>query len=163
MKDAFLSAMSNVASSVCIVTTEGGAGKAGVTVSAMSSVSVVDDEATLLVCVHELSPACEAIRANGIFCVNVLADDQSIVSDTFAGRFEAKGEAKFDCASWRTEETGAPVLDNAVSSFDCKLLHDHKVGTHHIFIGAVQAADAAEGRKPLLYHDRKYCAPEALG
>ena len=85
-RDLFIEGMSHAASTVNIVTTDGPAGRAGVTVSAMCSVTA--DAPTLLVCVHQKSAACEAILANGVFCVNVLRDDQALISDTFAGRIQ---------------------------------------------------------------------------
>ena len=82
----FLAAMSHAACTVSVVTTDGPAGRAGVTVSAMASVSADTPQPTLLVCVHHLSHAAEAILGNAAFCVNVLRDDQSDISDHFAGR-----------------------------------------------------------------------------
>ncbi len=87
IRDRFLDGMSHAACTVNIVTTDGPAGRAGVTVSAMASVSADSDWPTLLVCVHHLSPAAAKIVENGVLCVNVLRDDQSYISDTFAGRF----------------------------------------------------------------------------
>ena len=116
LRDRYLEAMSEAAATVSVVTTDGPAGRAGVTVSAMCSVSA--DPPTILVCVHHLSPACEAIRENGAFCVNVLGDEQSIISDTFAGRAPAPGGDKFDCAAWRTLATGAPALDDPLVALD---------------------------------------------
>ena len=45
----------------------------------MSSVSADTAQPTLLVCIHHLSPAGQAIINNGVCCVNVLRDDQSFV------------------------------------------------------------------------------------
>jgi len=160
MKDEFLQAMSRAANSVTVVTTDGVAGRVGVTVSAMCSVSVDDPSPTILVCVHNLSPACAAIRTNGAFCANLLSEDQCTISDSFAGRSEASGEKKFDCATWHNQVTGSPVLDDALASFDCKLLHDVLVGTHRIFIGQVEHVGSGSIGKPLVYHDRQYCAPK---
>ena len=80
------------------------AGRAGVTVSAMASVSA--EGPTLLVCVHHKSPAAAAILENGVFCVNVLRDDQSHVADTFAGRLPPGEGGKFACAEWIGGVTG---------------------------------------------------------
>ncbi|EBA01956.1 flavin reductase-like, FMN-binding protein [Rhodobacterales bacterium HTCC2150] len=88
LRQGFLTGMSCAACTVNIVTTDGPAGRAGVTVSAMSSVSADTPKPTLLVCVHHLSPAADLILENGVFCVNVLRDDQGYISDTFAGRFK---------------------------------------------------------------------------
>jgi len=69
-------------------------------VSAMVSVSADTPRPTLLVCIHHLSPVADALLQNGVFCVNVLREDQAHISDTFAGRSGAHGLEKFDCAEW---------------------------------------------------------------
>lgn len=159
MKDAFLQAMSRAANSVCVVTTDGAAGRAGVTVSAMTSVSVDTPHPSLLVCVHSLSPACDAIQRNRVFCANLLSSDQAEVSNSFAGRTEAKGADKFNAANWTTGETGAPLLDGALASFDCKVMHDVLVGSHRIFVGEALAVASPNDGLPLLYFDRDYAEP----
>jgi flavin reductase (DIM6/NTAB) family NADH-FMN oxidoreductase RutF len=85
LRQRFVTGMSHAACTVNVVTTDGSAGRFGVTVSAMSSVSADSERPTLLACVHESSPAARAILENGVFCVNVLRDDQSFISDVFAG------------------------------------------------------------------------------
>ena len=111
----FLSGMSHAACTVNVVTTDGSAGRVGVTVSAMSSVSADTAKPTLLVCVHHESFAAKAILENGVFCVNVLRDDQSYISDTFAGRFKDTVTDKFDCSKWHSMSTGAPrVIDHRI-------------------------------------------------
>jgi flavin reductase len=153
LRDRFLDAMSQAAASVSVVTTDGPAGRAGVTVSAMCSVSA--DPPTLLVCVHHLSRSCVAIRDNGRFCVNLLGAGQSEISDTFAGRVPAPGGDKFACARWRKLATGAPAMDQALVALDCRLIECVRQGSHTIFIGKV--ADVALGRgAPLLYAKRAY-------
>jgi len=162
MKEAFLQAMSRAANSVCVVTTDGLGGRLGVTVSAMSSVSADTPTPSLLVCVHGLSPACEAIRKNGVFCANLLCSTQSYISDSFAGRSGAKDAQKFDCAAWEHGATGAPVLPIALASFDCRLMHDVLVGSHRIFIGEIAEVQSRGDGMPLIYHQRSYARPEAL-
>ena len=162
MKGAYLSAMSRAANTVCVITTDGTAGRAGVTVSAVTSVSVEDPAPTLLACVHHLSPACDAIQRNRVFCANVLGTDQANVSDCFAGRTGAKGVDKFGCADWSAEETGAPVLVGAQATFDCRMLHDVLVGSHRIFVGQVVAVTSASTGMPLVYYDRAYASPTQL-
>ena len=130
--------MSCAAATVNVVTTDGPAGRSGVTVSAMSSVSADGNAPTLLVCVHEKSPASKTIIENGCFCVNVLRDDQSYVSDTFAGRTKTADGDKFSCGSWATMTTGAPRFVDPLTAFDCKVKSSERVGTHHVFIGEVQ-------------------------
>ena len=100
LKQQFFNGMSHAACTVNVVTTDGAGGRAGVTVSAMSSVSADTPQPTLLVCVHHKSASAAAILENGIFCVNVLRDDQSYISDTFAGRLTTDDGDKFSCADW---------------------------------------------------------------
>ncbi len=159
LRDAFLAAMARVAATVNIVTTDGPAGRAGVTVSAMSSVSADGEAPTLLVCVHYQSSAAPAILENGTFAVNILRDDQSWISDTFARRREAPGGDKFAAGDWHAMPSGAPRVEGAVAAFDCRVLSSERVGTHHIFIGEVTDVHLAATGTPLLYHYRSYGAP----
>ncbi|WP_421707214.1 flavin reductase [Algihabitans sp.] len=165
----FLEGMSRVATTVSVVTTDGPGGRAGVTVSAMSSVSADGPQPVLLVCVHRDSPAAAAIRTNGVFCVNLLRDEQAGVSDVFAGRIKTVDGDKFSCALWTTLATGAPLAEDRLVAFDCRLLQEQAVGTHHVFFGAVQAVAPAPGEaageapgRALLYADRAYGTPARL-
>lgn len=159
LRDRFLQGMSCAAATVNVVTTDGPAGRSGVTVSAMSSVSADGNAPTLLVCVHEKSPAARTIIDNGCFCVNVLRDDQSYVSDTFAGRIKTASGDKFDCGSWVTMTTGAPRFVDPLTAFDCTVKSSEQVGTHHVFIGEVQEIFLATGGHPLIFAHRAYGSP----
>ncbi len=153
LRTSFVEAMSQAAATVSVVTTDGPAGRAGVTVSAMCSVSA--DPPTLLVCIHHRSRACAAVRGNGRFCVNLLGDHQSEISDTFAGRLPAPGGDKFACAQWRALATGAPALEDALMALDCRLVAQLRQGSHSVFIGAVAEVALGEGA-PLVYAKRAY-------
>lgn len=162
LRGKFLDGMSHAACTVSIVTTDGSAGRAGVTVSAMTSVSADTERPTLLVCVHHLSPAAPAIIENRSFCVNVLRDDQARISDTFAGRIAAKDGDKFACAAWEPMATGAPRLADPLVAFDCRLVGHDKVGTHFVFFGAVEDIHDAAGGTALVYANRAYGSTVAI-
>ncbi len=153
----FIDAMSGLVSSVSIVTTDGVAGRAGATVSAMTSVAADGDAPTLLVCLHHETAAAPAILENGCFCVNILNSDQAEIANIFASRTTMLGADKFNAGPFETYETGAPSLSSALASFDCALMSEERVGTHHVIIGAVRKIAKTEG-KPLLYGDRDYQA-----
>lgn len=154
----FLEGMSHAACTVNIVTTDGQAGRAGVTVSAMASVSADSTWPTMLVCVHHLSPAATRIVENGVLCVNVLRDDQSYISDTFAGRFKDEVNDKFECAEWVSMPSGAPRIVDPLVAFDCRLISSEKVGTHYIFLCEVRELHVSGGGSPLIYANRAYGA-----
>ena len=165
----FLAGMSHLAATVNVVTTNGPAGQGGVTVSAMSSVSADTPKPTLLVCVHSEGSAAPMILENGVFCVNVLRDDQAYISDAFAGRFRDQLSDKFDCAEWCGMVTGAPRVVDPLVAFDCRVVSSDLVGTHHVFFGEVQHVYTASHGSPLIYARRAYGAtsrietPSSLG
>ncbi len=159
MRERFLQGMSKLASPVSVVTTDGPAGRAGVTVSAVCSVSA--DPPSLLVCIHHLSSACAAIEGNRRFCVNALRDDQAHVSEVFAGRIEAPGGDRFACADWETTSSGVPVLCNSLVAFECRLSATLLEGTHRIFVAEVLSVGPTDGR-PLVHANRCYAAPAPL-
>ncbi|MFO0998291.1 MAG: flavin reductase family protein [Alphaproteobacteria bacterium] len=156
-RGAFIEAMRHAAACVAVVTTDGPAGRLGITVCAMSSVSA--DPPSVFVCVNNASRAAEAIAVNRRFCVNLLAHHQTELSDVFAGR---SGRAdRFAGFAWSALGTGAPSLEDALSSFDCRLVERHVFGSHTVFMGLVVAVRSGEGA-PLVYHDRAYCRPMAV-
>lgn len=162
LRSAFLEGMSHMASTVNIVTTAGPGGRAGVTVSAMSSVSADTPAPSLLVCIHHMSSACPAILKNGVFCVNVLRDDQAYISDTFAGRIGTEDGDKFSCTEWITQGTGAPRVIDPLVAFDCRLTHSELIGTHHVMFGAVEEIFIGQQGLPLIYANRAYGTPAPL-
>lgn len=162
LRQAFLDGMSCVAATVNVVATDGPGGRSGVTVSAMSSVSADTEKPILLICVNAQGSGAASIIRNGVFTVNILRDDQSFVSDTFAGRYGDKGEARFGCASWENGVTGAPILKGALTSFDCRLIEGRIVGQHHVLFGEVQQVYLAERGRALIYANRSYSTALSL-
>ncbi|MDQ0469590.1 flavin reductase family protein [Labrys wisconsinensis] len=162
LRQRFLAGMSSAACTVNVVTTDGPAGRFGVTVSAMASVSADTPRPTLLVCVHERSAAARAIIANGVFCVNVLRDDQAHISDCFAGRWKTADGDKFSCADWTADATGAPRVVDPLVAFGCRLTAMQQVGTHHVLFGAVEDIFTAGEGAPLIYANRAYGRPARL-
>lgn len=159
LRDAFIHAMSRAAATVSVVTTDGSAGLAGVTVSAMTSVSADGDAPTMLVCVNRDASAAGPILENGCFAINVLEAGQQDLADLFAGRTETRGAARFDALAYDRLETGAPVL-RALANFDCEVQAVDPIGTHHVILGAVRAVRCEETGTPLIYGMRSYLRAE---
>jgi flavin reductase (DIM6/NTAB) family NADH-FMN oxidoreductase RutF len=159
LRDDFIHAMSRAAATVSVVTTDGPAGLAGVTVSAMTSVSADGEAPTMLVCINRSASAAEPILENGCFAVNVLEAGQQPIADIFAGRTNAQGGARFDDLPWDRLATGAPVL-RGLAGFDCEVQAVDPIGTHHVILGAVRAVRASEAGTPLIYGMRSYLRAE---
>jgi flavin reductase len=152
----FRYAMSLAVTGVNIVTTDGPLGRIGLTVSAVSSVSA--EPPMLLVCVNQKSIACNAIRGNGYFAVNVLAASQQSVAETFSGSDKHGSAFTFTDEQWLAKTTGSPVLRDAVAAFECEIESAVAAATHTIFIGRVIATTECAAM-PLLYTNRGYGRP----
>ncbi|MCO4777106.1 MULTISPECIES: flavin reductase family protein [Lentibacter] len=155
LRGSFLEAMSRAANSVYIVTTDGVAGRGGVTVTAFSSVSADVSEPRLLICMHHESSTAQLIRANGVFCVNILSAAHEELSERFAGR-RGKGEDRFAEGNWTRASSGLLRLEDALASYDCRLSEQSLVGTHHVLFGAVQDVVLGPDATPLLHTRRGY-------
>lgn len=160
LRTAFLEGMSRAAASVSVVTTGGPAGRGGVTVSAMTSISAEGDKPTMLTCLNATSSALPLVLENGCFCINVLRTGQTDISDVFSSRLPAPGGDKFNAVETEVMVTGAPRIMAALVSFDCRLISAERIGTHHICIGAVEAVVSAPEGEPLLYGMRRYLRAE---
>lgn len=150
----FREAMTRVAASVHLVTTDGPAGRRGVTVTSVCSVS--DAPATLLVCLNQSSPANRLFEDNRVFAVNVLSAAAQSVARIFAGEGALEPEARFASAKWSTLSTGAPILEGALASFDCRIVDSRMVATHRVMIGEVVALRIGPSDPSLIYRDRGY-------
>ena len=156
LRDRFVAGMSHAACTVNVVTTDGPTGRAGVTVSAMASVSADGEAPTLLICVHHLSPAAPKIIENGVLCVNVLREDQSYISEAFAGRFKDELGDKFECTDWVVLANGTPRVADPLVAFECRVLSAERVGTHHVLLCGVEDTHSARLGSPLIYANRSY-------
>lgn len=151
--DRFRETMRRTASGVAILTTDGAAGRAGITVSTLCSLSM--EPPSVVACVHRDNRALETIMRNGVFAANVLSDDQEDVAKAFAGMIPEFREDRFASGRWQQLATGAPALHGALAAFDCKTASTFDFGTHRILIGEVVDIVSNEGN-PLLFADRNF-------
>lgn len=155
LKQSFLDAMSLTAAAVTVVTTDGAGGRAGATVTAMTSVSADGEHPLLLLCIHHRSRTAAAIIANGACSVNILSEDQGEVSDIFAGRAGDRGD-RFLRGDWETGATGCPRLRGTLAAFDCTVAGQMRQGSHEVFFCEVRNVSFGDRACPLLYFDRGY-------
>ena len=151
---AYRDAMSEIASPVHVIATDGVAGLAGMTVTALASIS--DQPPTLLICINRHSPSTGRFLENGVFSVNSLGAEDLALADVFAGRTDEHFEQKFTHGDWKKGVTGAPLLQSALAQFECRLIEVKDVETHHVLIGAVVAVAHRTDGAGLLYHRRSY-------
>jgi flavin reductase len=147
-------AMACLGAAVSIVTTDGPAGRAGFSASAVCSVT--DDPPTLLVCLNRSSSAYASVIENGVVCVNVLSSRHEHLSRLFGGKVPAG--ARFAAAAWSTLETGAPVLADGSAAFDCRIADVVNVGTHDVLFCRVVGLRGSNCADNLIYFGRDYHA-----
>lgn len=152
----FRNGMSLLTGAVNVITTGGAAGMAGVTASAVCSVT--DEPPTLLVCLNRASYAHSFFQTNGVLGVSVLAASQREVSALFSDRNTTMPE-RFARVSWSPLVTGAPAIDDALVNFDGEIREARVVGTHSVFfveVKAVRMADDVSSTPGLAYFNRRY-------
>jgi flavin reductase len=151
-QQSFRNAMSNLAAAVNIISTDGDAGRAGFTASAVCSVT--DTPPTLLVCLNRNASVYETFKKNNVLCVNTLTQAHQVLSNLFGGKTPM--QERFNHGTWETLVTGAPVLQDAIVSFDCKISNCMSVGTHDIFFCEVLGLKQTTGAQGLIYFNRAY-------
>jgi flavin reductase len=104
----------------------------------------------------------EALKGNGVLCVNTLAHGQHELLAIFAGLTAAKHEERFTGAAWTSLKTGAPVLSDALASFDCAVDDVIEVGTHSVFLCSVIDVALKDEGDALVYFRRNYCTTRPL-
>jgi flavin reductase (DIM6/NTAB) family NADH-FMN oxidoreductase RutF len=153
--DTFKQVMRRWGSTVTIITTRADDAIHGLTATAFSSLSANPPE--VFISVYKQSRTHALIARGGVFCVNFLAPEMAHLSDRFAGRQPNNNEDRFQGVRYRTEATGAPVLDEAIAYLDCTVARAFDAGDHTIFIGSVQAAAVQRpDDAPLLYFNGRY-------
>lgn len=132
--------MSRLGAAVNLVTTDGPAGRHGLTVSAVCAIT--DSPPTLMVCINRGAFAHDFFLENGVLAVNVLNDNHLDLSRSFA---RWTGEDRFVGSRWSHGATGAPFLLDASASFDCRIAESHQRGSHSVLFCTVVNTRIAEG------------------
>ena len=149
--------LGHFASGVTVVTALTDAGPAGFTCQSFSSLSL--DPPLVAFAPARTSLTWPALRAIGRFCVNVLAEGQDEVSQSFA----RSGVDKFADARWSPSAHGSPVLDGVVATIDGELWAEYDGGDHSIVVARVLDLGADPDRRPLLFHRGAYGLLDRIG
>jgi flavin reductase len=151
-RETYRNGMASLAAAVNLIATDGPSGRAGFTATAVTSVT--DDPPTLLVCLNRASSAAPAVMENKVVSVNALAPGHEAVSSLFGGKTPM--EDRFAATRWTSGQTGAPLLDDALVSFDCEVTETVEVGTHFILMCRVVDVRAGDREEALVYFRRAY-------
>lgn len=152
----FREAMSRWATGLTVVTARDGDEIHGMLVSSFTGVA--KEPPLVLVCADRSTRTHELIARAGVFAVSILPASQWETSEVFAGRRPDQDDDRFAVVAHHAEVTGAPILDDSLAWFDCRVVAVHDGGhSHTIYVGTVEAAGLpVAGDPPLIYYHRSY-------
>lgn len=138
------------ATGVVVVTGVGDKGPLGLTAQSFASLSL--DPPLVLFCPAKSSSSWPTIKADGRFCVNILADDQ----DEISGAFARSGGDKFAGVAWRPSSRGLPLIEGCTAHVECDLDRVVDAGDHEVAIGSVVDLHLGRDHRPLLFYRGRY-------
>jgi 3-hydroxy-9,10-secoandrosta-1,3,5(10)-triene-9,17-dione monooxygenase reductase component len=142
--------LGHFASGVTVVTADTAEGPLGFTCQSFSSLSL--DPPLVAFAPSRTSRTWPRLREIGRFCVNVLAEDQTALSQSFA----RSGVDKFAGVTWTRSRMGSPVLQDVVAWIDGELWAEYDGGDHTLVVARVLDLGADPTRRPLLFHRGAY-------
>jgi len=146
----FRRAMSHFASGVTVITTRDAAGAPhGITVSAFSSLSA--EPPLVLACINKMTGSHYAFIERRAFVVHILGEHQRHISERFAEPLLDK----FAGMPLLETESGLPVIEGALVTLECTLVHPYDGGDHSILVGKIENSTVNDAR-PLIYFRGDY-------
>jgi flavin reductase (DIM6/NTAB) family NADH-FMN oxidoreductase RutF len=150
----FRDVMSYFASGVTVVTTICDGVPHGLTVSAFSSVSLSPPR--ILICLGNDTDSKPLIDRSQLFAVHILGREHVELGPRFAKLIPDIADP-FEGLTYRTEQTGAPILDSCIAWLDCRVESAFPTGDHTIYVGDVVASGRPHTEcDPVLYYRRAW-------
>ena len=146
----FRQVLGHFATGVTVVTGMADGYAVGLAVNSFTSVSL--EPALVAFCVADASSTWPRLRTGNAFCVNILSDDQEVLSRAFA----THGSDRFEGVGWRPAPSGAPILAGVLAWVDCTIDAEHQAGDHLIVVGRVRELDLEHEGRPLVFYRGGY-------
>lgn len=144
-------ALGRFATGVCIISTVSKSGEAlGLTANSFASVSL--DPPLVLWSLQNNSDVYSLFSAPRYYAINVLAREHQDHSNQYA----RKGDHLLDPDHFTPGKYGAPLIRDALVSFECEVHASHESGDHLIIVGRVLDMQARSDGEPLLFHSGSY-------
>lgn len=141
----FRQVLGHFATGVTVITADHPDGPVGLAVGSFFSVSL--EPPLVGFCPSKTSSSWPKIREAGLFCVNVLGEDQEDV----CRRFASKEPDKFRGLGWTPSALGAPVLSDVLAWVECEIEAIHEAGDHDIVVGRVRELAVEREIGPLVF------------
>jgi flavin reductase (NADH) len=151
---AFRNAMAHLPAAVCIITTDGAAGRCGITASAVCSVT--DSPPTVLVCLNQRSAMHDVFKENGQLCINVLSGEHEQQAMHFSGATKMPMAERFTLDGWGQGASSQPVLSDALVTLQGHIKDFKAVGSHSVFFVELNNIEVSEECDSLIYFNRLF-------
>ncbi len=150
----FRNALGRFATGVCLITAVNEHGEPlALTANSFSSVSL--DPPLVLWSLQNNSDVFDVYAGARHYAINVLAGNQQELSS----RYARKGDHVLEPEHFTPGENGgAPLINDALVSFECSLDATHAGGDHLIIVGRVDAMRVRPEGEPLLFYSGAYRA-----
>lgn len=148
----FRNALGRFATGICVITANPKNFEPfGMTINSFASVSL--DPPLILWSLQKDSDCVPAFEATEQFAVNVLTQDQLLISQHYARR----GHHTLDPEHVYEGSTGLPLLKDSLVNFECEIWQRYEGGDHVILVGKVLTIKAgAVDAQPLVFFSGAY-------
>ncbi|MFK3708846.1 MULTISPECIES: 4-hydroxyphenylacetate 3-monooxygenase reductase subunit [Leclercia] len=150
----FRDAMASLSAAVNVVTTDGEAGRCGITATAVCSVT--DTPPSVMVCLNANSAMNPVFQGNGKLCINVLNHEQEIMARHFAGMTGMAMEERFTLSCWQKGHLAQPVLKEALASLEGEISQVQTIGTHLVYLVEIKNILLSQEGHGLIYFKRRF-------
>ncbi|XZA37409.1 4-hydroxyphenylacetate 3-monooxygenase reductase component [Neisseria musculi] len=145
--------MASFAAGVHVITTDGNAGRYGITMTAVAPIT--DQPPTMLLCINRQSAIIPILSANNHLCINVLSAGQQDIAEHFAGLTPLSPEERFKYHIWHRGQTGQLQVEGAPAHLHGKITARHEIGTHHVFYVEINEIKISNTTEPVLVYLRR--------
>jgi flavin reductase (DIM6/NTAB) family NADH-FMN oxidoreductase RutF len=153
--DAFREVAGRFATGIVVVSASLDGVDHAMTVNAFTSVSL--DPLLVLFCSEKIARFHRAVLASGSWAVSVLGEDAEETSRWLSTRGRPLDGQLAGYPHHPGPRTGAPVLDNAIASLECRTRDAYDGGDHSIVVGEViSVSQQRPGTGPLVYYQGTY-------
>ena len=150
----FRRALGQFATGVTVVTVESSPRQVhGMTANSFTAVSL--EPPLISVCVDQRAHLLPMLQEKRVFGINVLKEDQQILSEFFARADQPQTEETLLSVHFHWTPENIPLMDDVLCQVACRLHAAHVAGDHTIVVGEVISATRYRGQ-PLLFFRGQY-------
>jgi len=147
----FRNTVGHFATGVTVIAAEVDGEVRGMTANSFTSLSL--NPPLLLFCVLKTSHMAQAIQSTPHFSVNILQEDQQMLSTYFAGIWKGEAPPPFSFTRWGEVHR----LDGCSAAMACAVETIYEGGDHWIVVGRVVGLHQSDDQyRPLLFSRGKY-------